>query len=93
MFDLFAGASPALWLWVLGVVILGAALAYGVFRAGWLRPRERAQLDQTTRAVRDPRGSVGSRAMKKSEARGGHDPLPRGVRNAGLIKPCCNGPE
>ena len=35
MFDFFAGASPALWLWVLGVAVLGAALAYGVFvRAG-----------------------------------------------------------
>jgi hypothetical protein len=50
MFEFFEGASPALWLWVLGVVILGAALAYGVVRAGWLRRRERAQLDQNTRA-------------------------------------------
>ena len=33
MFDFFGGASPALWLWVLGVAVLGAALAYGVFRA------------------------------------------------------------
>ena len=60
MFELFAGASPALWLWVLGVVILGAALAYGAVRAGWLRPRERAQLDQTTRAVRDPEDRSGA---------------------------------
>jgi hypothetical protein len=50
MFEFFAGASPALGLWVLGVVILGAALAYGAVRAGWLRRRERAQLDQNTRA-------------------------------------------
>ena len=50
MFEFFAGASPALGLWVLGVVILGAALAYGAVRAGWLPRRERAQLDQNTRA-------------------------------------------
>jgi hypothetical protein len=50
MFEFFAGASAALGLWVLGVVVLGVALAYGVMRAGWLRPRERAQLDQNTRA-------------------------------------------
>lgn len=50
MFEFFAGASPALGLWVLGVVVLGAALAYGVMRAGWLKPRERARLDQNTRA-------------------------------------------
>jgi hypothetical protein len=54
MFEFFATAAPALWLWVLGVAVLGAALAYGAFRAGWLRPRERAQLDQITRARRDP---------------------------------------
>jgi hypothetical protein len=50
MFEFFAGASPALGLWVLGVVILGAALAYGAVRAGWLGRRDRAQLDQNTRA-------------------------------------------
>jgi hypothetical protein len=60
MFDFFAGASPALWLWVLGVAVLGAALAYGVFRAGRLRSRERAQLDQNTRAVRDPEDRSGA---------------------------------
>jgi hypothetical protein len=60
MFEFFAGASPALGLWVLGVVVLGAALAYGVFRAGWLRPRERARLDQNTRAVRDPQDRSGA---------------------------------
>lgn len=50
MFEFFAGASPALALWALGAVLLGAALAYGVVRAGWLTRRERAQLDETTRA-------------------------------------------
>jgi len=50
MFDLFAGASPALGLWVIGLVILGAALAYASLRAGWLKPRERAALDANTRA-------------------------------------------
>jgi hypothetical protein len=40
MFEFFAGAAPALGLWVLGVAVLGAALAYGVFRAGRLRSRE-----------------------------------------------------
>jgi hypothetical protein len=60
MFEFFAGASLALWLWVLGVVILGAALAYGAVRAGWLRPRERAQLDQATRARRDPEDRSGA---------------------------------
>jgi len=49
MFELFAGASPALGVWVLAVAILGAALVYGVIRAGWLKPRERAALDQNTR--------------------------------------------
>jgi hypothetical protein len=48
MFEFFAGASPALGLWALGVVILGAALAYGVLRTGWLKPRERTQLDRNT---------------------------------------------
>jgi hypothetical protein len=60
MFDFFAGASPALGLLVLGVVVLGAALAYGVFRSGRLRPRERAQLDQNTRARRDPEDRSGA---------------------------------
>jgi hypothetical protein len=50
MFEFFAGASPALGLWVLGVAVLGVALVYGVVRAGWLKPRERAQLDENTRA-------------------------------------------
>lgn len=50
MFEFVAGASPALGLWVLGTVLLGSALAYGVVRAGWLNPREHAQLDANTRA-------------------------------------------
>ena len=50
MFEFFAGASPALGLWVVGAVLLGMALAYGVVRAGWLKPRERAELDANTRA-------------------------------------------
>ena len=50
MFEFFAGASPALALWMLGAFVLGVALAYGAMRAGWLTPRERAQLDENTRA-------------------------------------------
>jgi hypothetical protein len=50
MFEFFAGASPALGLWMLGAFVLGAVLAYGAMRAGWLTPRERAQLDENTRA-------------------------------------------
>jgi hypothetical protein len=63
MFEFFAGASPALGLWVLGAVVLGAALAYGVMRAGWLKPRERARLDQNTRARQrseDPQKTSGA---------------------------------
>jgi hypothetical protein len=50
MADFFAGGAPAIGLWFLGVALLGVALVYGVVRAGWLRPRERAELDQNTRA-------------------------------------------
>ena len=63
MFEFFAGASPALGLWVLGVAILGAALAYGAIRAGWLKPRERAALEQNTRARQrseDPQKAPGA---------------------------------
>lgn len=49
MFEFFAGSSPALGLWVLGVVVLGGAMIYGVMRAGWLNARERAVLDANTR--------------------------------------------
>jgi hypothetical protein len=54
---------------VFGAFVLGAALAYGVARAGWLKPRERAQLDQKTRAQQrgeDPQ----KRPMTKNEAHG-----------------------
>jgi hypothetical protein len=50
MSDFFAGAAPALGLWFLGAALLGVALAYGVVRAGWLKPRERARLDANTEA-------------------------------------------
>jgi hypothetical protein len=63
MFEFFAGASPALGLWVLGAFILGAALAYGILRTGWLKPRERAQLDANTRARQrseDPQKAPGA---------------------------------
>jgi hypothetical protein len=49
MFEFFAGSAPALGLWVLGVVILGGTMAYGVMRAGWFSSRERAVLDANTR--------------------------------------------
>lgn len=49
MFEFFASGAPALGFWVLGVVILGGAMAYGVMRAGWLNSRERAVLDANTR--------------------------------------------
>ena len=61
MADFFAGASQALGLWVLGVMALGAALVYGVFRAGWLKPRERAALDRNTQARQrseDPKKTI-----------------------------------
>ena len=63
MFEFFAGASPALALWMLGSFLLGAVLAYGVMRAGWLTPRERARLDENTRAQQrreDPQKASGA---------------------------------
>jgi hypothetical protein len=63
MYEFFAGASPALGLWALGALVLGAALAYGVVRAGWLRPHERAQLDRNTKtqqANEDPQKASGA---------------------------------
>jgi hypothetical protein len=36
-------------LWVIGVVILGLVLAYGIRKAGRLRRGERERLEQTTR--------------------------------------------
>jgi Flp pilus assembly protein TadB len=41
----------ALWLWFIGAFILGAAILYGVLRAGRLRRSERAQLDRNTEAA------------------------------------------
>ena len=41
----------ALWLWVIGAVVLGLVLAYGAMKAGYLRRGERAQLDRNTEAV------------------------------------------
>jgi hypothetical protein len=35
--------------WVIGVVVLGLVLAYGLRKAGRLRPRERERLDQNTK--------------------------------------------
>jgi hypothetical protein len=63
MYEFFAGASPALGLWALGALVLGAALAYGIIRAGWLRPRERIALDRNTRARQaseDPQKTSGA---------------------------------
>ena len=41
----------AWYLLLLGVIILGIAIWYGVRRSGHLRRSERAQLDRTTEAV------------------------------------------
>jgi len=41
----------ALWLWFIGVFILGAVIWYGVRRSGHLRRSERAQLDRNTEAA------------------------------------------
>jgi CHASE2 domain-containing sensor protein len=63
MFEFFAGGSPALGLLVVGVVVLGAAMVYGVMRTGWLKPRERAALDENTRARQrseDPQKASGA---------------------------------
>ena len=46
------------WLWFIGAFVLGAALVYGVMRAGRLRRNERAKLDQNTtrnQQAEDPR--------------------------------------
>lgn len=63
-------ASPTsygmLWLWVIGVIILGLVIAYGVIRAGRVRRSERARLDQRTAETQrqeDP--------LKRSKAGGG----------------------
>ncbi len=41
-------SASMLWLWVVGVFVLGAALVYGATKAGYLRPGERARLDRAT---------------------------------------------
>jgi hypothetical protein len=72
MFEFFAGASPALGVWVFGVVVLGVALAYAAMRAGWLAPSERAALDANTLARQrdeDPQKVAASGVMTKSEPR------------------------
>jgi hypothetical protein len=50
MSDFFAGGFPPVFLWFVGVGVLGLALWYGVSRTGWLSRRQRAQLDANTRA-------------------------------------------
>jgi|GEM_PF-2515008 hypothetical protein len=42
------GSVGMLWLWVIGVVVLGVLLAYGAMKAGYLRRDERARLDRKT---------------------------------------------
>ncbi|MGJ4928380.1 hypothetical protein ACQR1I_15370 [Bradyrhizobium sp. HKCCYLS2038] len=44
------GGAATFWGWGLGIVILGLVLAFAATRAGRLRPGERAQLDENTRA-------------------------------------------
>jgi hypothetical protein len=61
MLDFFQGGALPLSLWVIGVVILGIALVYGVIRAGRLRTRDRQAVDDATRmrqASEDPQKSV-----------------------------------
>lgn len=63
MLEFFEGGSPAVWVWFLGAAILGVALVYGVVRAGWMRPRERAALDHNTEARQrseDPKKASGA---------------------------------
>jgi hypothetical protein len=38
-----------LWLWVVGAVVLGCILAYGILRAGRLGRSERERLDRNTK--------------------------------------------
>jgi len=44
-------STNLLYLWVLGAVVLGGILVYGVSKAGYLRRGERAQLDRNTEAT------------------------------------------
>ena len=43
-------SANLLWLWFIGAFLLGAALVYGVMKAGHLRRADRAQLDRNTEA-------------------------------------------
>ena len=43
-------SANLLWLWFIGAFLLGAALVYGVAKAGRLRRSERARLDRATEA-------------------------------------------
>jgi len=64
MAGFYESSAPLLWIWVGGVAILGVALLYGVIRAGWLKPRERARIDRATRAQQqadDPQKGAGMR--------------------------------
>jgi predicted RND superfamily exporter protein len=48
-FQMLGGISYSLlWLWVLGVIVLGIALAYGIHRAGRLSRSERDRLSART---------------------------------------------
>lgn len=42
------GSVGMVWLWVIGVAVLTALLAYGAIKAGHLRRGERARLDRET---------------------------------------------
>ncbi|OSJ35671.1 hypothetical protein BSZ19_07445 [Bradyrhizobium japonicum] len=55
-------SATLLWLWFIGAFVLGAAILYGVMRAGRLRRSERAQLDRNTEAAQrrdDPQKRYG----------------------------------
>lgn len=41
-------SAGMLWLWVIGVVVLGALLVYGATKAGYLGRAERSRLDRAT---------------------------------------------
>ncbi len=49
MFDFYQEGFPFVVAMFAGAAVLGVALFYGVTRAGWLRPSERAKLDANTR--------------------------------------------
>lgn len=43
--------QDTIYLWVIGVIVLGLLLAYGAMKAGRLRRSEREQLDRNTQAT------------------------------------------